>query len=78
MRARAHSLLRHQVFLKYWHVEQLDKQIRVFNDSSAVLQKVCRGFLARKERKKFKLAVREQARQSMLFFDQLTRDSHRA
>eukprot|EP00050_Salpingoeca_kvevrii_P001275 m.166316 g.166316 ORF g.166316 m.166316 type:complete len:1002 (-) comp10335_c1_seq28:207-3212(-) len=64
-----------KVFLKYWHVEQLDKQIRVFNDSSAVLQKVCRGFLARKERKKFKLAVREQARQSMLFFDQLSRDS---
>ena len=37
-----------KVFLKYWHVEQLDKQLRVFQNNAVVLQQIARGFLARR------------------------------
>lgn len=39
---------RTKVFLKYWQVEALDKSIKLFHDNARVLQKVSRGFLARR------------------------------
>ena len=37
-----------KVFLKYWHVEQLDKQIRTFHTAAMRIQARVRGFLARR------------------------------
>ena len=37
-----------KVFLKYWQVEQLDKAIKRFHDGAAVLQKVAKGYMARR------------------------------
>lgn len=39
---------RTKVFLKYWHVEALDKQIRLYHQNAVTLQKIARGFLAKR------------------------------
>lgn len=37
-----------KVFLKYWHVEQLDKQIRRYHSAAIRIQRQVRGLLARR------------------------------
>jgi myosin-3 len=64
---------RTKVFLKYWHVEQLDKQIRRFHDAAIICQKWIRRHQARKLRKKLQAKARENVKAAHAFFDVLAR-----
>ena len=63
-----------KVFLKYWHVEQLDKQVRRYHDNAITIQKWVRGFLARRLRRRLIEQGKLQQKAIPPFFAALVKD----
>ena len=51
-RIRGYQLGRSKVFLRYYHVEELNEKVKRYLKNAVVLQKYARGFLARRLRKR--------------------------
>eukprot|EP00040_Diaphanoeca_grandis_P023132 m.125302 g.125302 ORF g.125302 m.125302 type:complete len:1062 (+) comp29125_c0_seq1:115-3300(+) len=56
-----------KVFLKYWHVEQLDKQLRRYEDAAVVVQKWVRRLLAQRYRERLEKKAKDDIKKGMVF-----------